>query len=108
VPFLRERIAIGYRVGREHFGASLAIAQSPETYLERFYFDTISYYEPALLAGIACVGADRLVLGSDAPFALGDLTRSVASIRGFTFLPERDRARILGMNAARFVSGEET
>jgi len=103
LPFLRERIAIGFRVGREHFGASLGIATSPEAYIEGFWLDTVSYYEPALLAGVACVGAERLVMGSDAPFAVGDLGRSVASIRGLTFLSERDRARILGENAERFL-----
>jgi len=67
------------------------------------YFDTISYYEPALLAGVACVGAERLVIGSDAPFAVGDLARSVREIRAFPFLPERDRQKILGENALRFL-----
>lgn len=42
-------------------------------------------------------------MGSDAPFAVGDLGRSVASIRGMTFLSERDRTRILGENAERFL-----
>jgi aminocarboxymuconate-semialdehyde decarboxylase len=103
LPFLRERIAIGFRVGREHFGAAFGLSESPETSIERFYFDTISYYEPALLAGLACVGAERLVIGSDAPFAVGDLARSVREIRAFSFLPQRDRAKILGENALRFL-----
>lgn len=105
LPALRERIAIGYRVGREHFGAAFPATQSPETAIERFWFDILSYYEPALLAGVACVGADRLVLGSDAPFAVGDLGRSVESVRAFTFLPTRDRSRILGENALSFLGG---
>ncbi|MFQ5961106.1 MAG: amidohydrolase family protein [Candidatus Methylomirabilales bacterium] len=105
LPFLRERIAIGYRVGREHFRASFGLSGDPEACLERFYFDTLSYYEPALVAGVACVGADRLVLGSDAPFAVGDLARSVESIRRFSFLPTGDRAKILGENALRFLQG---
>lgn len=103
LPFLRERIAIGFRVGKEHFGAAFGASGPPEASIERFYFDSISYYEPALLAGIACVGADRIVIGSDAPFAVGDLERSVASIKTFAFLPERDRAKILGENALRFL-----
>jgi aminocarboxymuconate-semialdehyde decarboxylase len=103
LPFLRERIAIGFRVGKEHFGAAFRATGSPESAIERFWFDTISYYAPALLAGLACVGADRLVIGSDAPFAVGDLARSVREIRSFAFLPERDRTKILGDNALRFV-----
>jgi predicted TIM-barrel fold metal-dependent hydrolase len=62
-----------------------------------------TYYEPALLAGLACVGADRRVIGSDAPFAVGDLARSVREIRAFPFLPERDRRKILGDNALCFL-----
>jgi predicted TIM-barrel fold metal-dependent hydrolase len=49
------------------------------------------------------VGADRLVIGSDAPFAVGDLARSVQEIRAFAFLPRRDRDKILGDNALRFL-----
>lgn len=107
LPFLRERIAIGFRVGREHFGAAFKATGSPEAAIERFYFDSISYYAPALLAGIACVGAERIVIGSDAPFAVGDLERSVREIREFTFLPERDRAKILAENALRFLGLEK-
>ena len=103
LPYLRERIALGFRVGREHFGAAYGLTGSPEASIERLYFDTISYYEPALLAGLACVGADRLVIGSDAPFAVGDLARSVREIRAFPFLPERDRRKILGDNALCFL-----
>ncbi len=105
LPFLKERIAIGFRVGREHFGADMPIATSPETYLERFWLDSVSYYDPALLAGIACVGVEHIVMGSDAPFAIGDLARSVESIRSLTALPARDRGRILGANAEAFLKG---
>lgn len=107
LPFLRERIAIGFRVGKEHFGAAFKASARAEASIERFYFDTISYYEPALLAGLACVGVDRLVIGSDAPFAVGDLARSVGEIRAFSFLPERDRHKILGENALRFLGLEK-
>jgi aminocarboxymuconate-semialdehyde decarboxylase len=105
LPFLRERVLTGYRVGREHFGAAMAIAASPETSLERFWLDSVSYYEPAMLAGIACVGVDHVVMGSDAPFPVGDLARSVQSIRALTALPVRDRERILGANAIAFLQG---
>ena len=105
LPFLRERLVLGWQVGRAAFGASYGITESPEVYLERFWFDVISYYEPALLAGVACVGARRLVIGSDAPFAVGDLARSIASIRTFEFLPHRDRTRILGANALDYLEG---
>jgi len=104
LPFLRERVVIGYQVGAV-FGAGITITKSPEAYLERFWLDSVSYYDPAMLCGIAAVGADRIVLGSDAPFAVGDLARSVASIRALTVLPARDRERILGENAEMFLEG---
>jgi len=44
-------------------------------------------------------------IGSDAPFAVGSLARSIASIREFEFLPKRDRERILGANAKAFLDG---
>lgn len=105
LPALRERLVIGWQVGREAFGASFKITRSPEHDLELLWFDTLSYYAPALLAGIACVGADRLLVGSDAPFAVGDLARSVTEIEGFAFLTTRDRTRILGENALRYLQG---
>jgi aminocarboxymuconate-semialdehyde decarboxylase len=105
LPALRERLVIGWQVGREAFGASFKITRSPEHDLELLWFDTLSYYAPALLAGIACVGADRLLIGSDAPFAVGDLARSVTEIEDFAFLTTRDRARILGENALRYLGG---
>ena len=102
LPFLRERIVIGHRVSTV-FGAAMAITESPEKYLERFWLDSVSYYDPAMMAGIACVGAPHIVLGSDAPFAVGDLGRSVASIRGLTFLSEGEREAILGPNALEWL-----
>jgi predicted TIM-barrel fold metal-dependent hydrolase len=59
----------------------------------------------ALLCGVAAVGADRIVMGSDAPFAVGDLARSVEAIRALSVLPVRDRERILGENALAFLAG---
>lgn len=103
LPFLRERLAIGFRVGSEHFGAKFKATSRLETLIERFWFDNLCYYAPAFLAGLACVGVDRIVIGSDAPFVVGDLKRSVQDIRDFTFLPERDRAKILGENALKFL-----
>jgi len=104
LPFLRERIVIGYRV-REHFGVAMAITESPEAYLRRFWLDSVSYYDPAMAAGIDCVGLEHIVMGSDAPFAVGDLRRSVESIRGLAFLSAADRERILGPNAEAFLTG---
>lgn len=56
-----------------------------------------------MLCVLACVGSDRVVLGSDAPFPVGQLRRSVEFIRRCEFLTEAEREKILGGNAARFL-----
>ena len=49
-----------------------SIAQSPEVYAKRFYYDTI-VFDPAALAHIIhSFGAAQIVVGSDYPFNLGD------------------------------------
>lgn len=79
-PRLPARLIVGFR---EHVGADMPIAASPEPCLERFWLDSVSYCDPALLLGIACVGVEHIVMGSDAPFAIGALrarwSRSAAS-----------------------------
>jgi aminocarboxymuconate-semialdehyde decarboxylase len=75
-------------------GASL-----PSGYLRRFHYDTLVQF-PAALAYLAqVVGADRVLLGSDHPFWLGDPepTRIVRDAD----LPPAAAAAILGDNAAR-------
>jgi aminocarboxymuconate-semialdehyde decarboxylase len=75
-------------------GASL-----PSGYLRRFHYDTLVQF-PAALAYLAqVVGADRVLLGSDHPFWLGDPepTRIVREAD----LPPAAAAAILGDNAAR-------
>ena len=36
------KAAIGFRVGKEHFGAAFGATGTPEASIERFYFDSIS------------------------------------------------------------------
>jgi len=65
----------------------------------RLYFDSV-VFDPAVLEFlVARAGPDRVLLGSDYPFPIGDLTpRDVVERAG---LPAGDRGRILGGNAAR-------
>jgi aminocarboxymuconate-semialdehyde decarboxylase len=73
--------------------------QPPSTYLKRFWFDTC-VFDPVLVARLVeTVGADRVMLGSDYPFDMGDDdpvgTFDKAGITG------ADRQRIVYGNAAR-------
>ena len=74
-------------------------AQPPSTYLRRFYYDTLLQRSEALayLAGI--VGHDRVLLGSDHPFWLGD-PEPLGVVREARLGAEAEAA-ILGGNAVR-------
>ena len=50
------------------------LTESPEDSLRRFFFDTVVHDAGLLKILVETVGADRVVLGSDHPFDMGDLT----------------------------------
>ena len=80
------------------------LRESPEESLRRFYYDTV-VHDPELLRGLVeAVGADRVVLGSDHPFDMGDL-RPADTVR-FAALAPSDEAAVLGGNAARLLGLE--
>ena len=74
----------------------------PSHYLNRFSVDTVVFAEPALRLLVDTVGAERVMLGSDYPYPLGE--RPVGHlVRRASFLSEPARAQLLGGNAARFL-----
>jgi len=75
------------------------IRLKPSEYLKQLYFDTIVHSVSALQYLVKVVGADRVVIGTDYPMAMGDF-EPVCKVRQLQ-LPEIDRAQILGANAAR-------
>jgi aminocarboxymuconate-semialdehyde decarboxylase len=74
-------------------------AQRPSEYLSRLYFDSIVHSVPALQYLVEVAGADRVVVGTDYPMAMGDF-QSVAKVNQL-HLSEAQRSQILGGNAAR-------
>ena len=48
------------------------INKAPSEYLESFYLDTITHDEDALHFAIRKMGIDRMALGTDYPFPLGE------------------------------------
>ena len=102
LPYLQERLDIGWRTSQV-FGGEARLPRPPSDYFRRFYLDCLSYSDPALLCALALYGADHIVLGSDAPFPVGDLQRSVDYIRSFAFAVEQDRQKMLGGTAARLL-----
>jgi len=94
LPYQIGRLAHGYAVRKE---PKVNNASSPRDLLRRFYFDALTHDDKALEFLISQVGADRVTLGTDAPFDMGEenpLTR-LDAVHG---LSDTDRARVLGLN----------
>jgi aminocarboxymuconate-semialdehyde decarboxylase len=85
LPRLKMLLAHGggfapYQVGRFVHGHKVRpetrahTASSAKDMLKRFYFDTITHDPQALRYLVELVGAERIVLGTDSPFDMGDET----------------------------------
>ncbi|MFQ5912997.1 MAG: amidohydrolase family protein [Nitrospinota bacterium] len=75
---------------------------APEDYLRRLHFDTIVLSAPTLRYVIDRVGTERLFLGSDHPFGVGD-PDPVSSVEALN-LPPDQAAAVLEGNARRLLN----
>ncbi|HUX22420.1 MAG TPA: amidohydrolase family protein [Spirochaetia bacterium] len=84
--------------------AKARLTGSIDDSFKRFHFDTVTH-DPELLRGLVeYVGADRVLLGSDYPFDMGNY-RAVEEVRGIG-LGRAETEAILGGNAARLIGLE--
>lgn len=97
IPYIRGRLEHGFKVRSE---PKVKISYPPSEYLKLLYFDTVSHYTPALLYLIETIGVDRVLMGSDYPFDMGD-PNPVSTIKNLE-LDSVLKKKILGKNAARF------
>jgi aminocarboxymuconate-semialdehyde decarboxylase len=74
----------------------------PSRYLGRFYVDSIVFDHRALRLLVDTVGLDRVVIGSDYPYPLGERPAGNV-VRRAEFLTDRQRRRILRDNAEVFL-----
>jgi aminocarboxymuconate-semialdehyde decarboxylase len=74
----------------------------PSEYLSMFYLDTVVFAEDQLAYLIEKYGADRIVIGTDYPFDMGeyDPVEHVYQANGIT---ESDREKICGLNAFKLM-----
>lgn len=72
------------------------IAREPSHYLKQLWFDSLVFDRSQLDYLVATYGADRICLGSDYPFDMGE-PDPVDFVSG---LKEAARAQVLGRNAA--------
>jgi len=78
------------------------IKKKPSSYLEKFYFDTITF-DPGMLKNlIDRFGADHVMLGTDYPYDMGedDPVGLINSVKG---LKKIDKDLIMGSNAAKLL-----
>jgi aminocarboxymuconate-semialdehyde decarboxylase len=98
-----------YQIGRQDRGfearpevTALNIESPPSTFLRRFYYDTVVHSPEALRFLVERVGGDRVVLGSDYPFPMGDPEPVNTVLKAA--LDDATTAGLLGRNALRALS----
>lgn len=93
MPYQIGRFDKGYRERKE----SRTCENLPSSYLNRFYFDTLTFSPKPLEFLVNLAGEDNVVLGSDYPFDMGTLT-PVDIVNECNF-SEQVKAKILSKNA---------
>jgi len=75
-------------------------AHPPSHYCDRFSVDSAVFDQRALRLLVEVMGEDRVMLGSDSPFPLGEL--AVGKLVRESGMPAASQQKLLGGNAARF------
>jgi aminocarboxymuconate-semialdehyde decarboxylase len=79
--------------------------KSPRHYLGKFYLDSLVHDADMLRYLVRLVGAERIALGSDYPFPLGE-NEPGRLIESLTDLSETTRRRMLAGTALEFLGVE--
>jgi aminocarboxymuconate-semialdehyde decarboxylase len=95
VPYQAGRWVHGWKVRPE---PQVHLKQSPEPWIDRFYYDTILHAKPQLEFLVDSVGPSRVMLGSDYPYDMGtgECVRQVNALS----ISDADKAIVLGGLAA--------
>lgn len=100
LPYGIGRLLLRTGQGRDSDGS---LREPPDLYLRRFWYDCLIHDEHALEFLVRRVGADRIMIGTDHPFA-GDIPGgAVKWVRGHGTLTTREKEMIAGGNAHRFL-----
>jgi aminocarboxymuconate-semialdehyde decarboxylase len=94
VPYQAGRWVHGWQVRPE---PKLHLQQSPEPWIDRFYYDTILHSTGSLEFLVDAAGPARVLLGSDYPYDMGT-GECVRQVRALA-IPEADKAMMLGGQA---------
>jgi aminocarboxymuconate-semialdehyde decarboxylase len=82
--------------------ARTALRRAPRRSLAKLYFDTIVFDREQLRHLVNLWGADHVVVGTDYPYDMGWYDPR-GFVDGCAFLTDADRAKIMGLNAARLL-----
>lgn len=99
MPYIGGRWDHGWRVMEQ----AHSVPEPPSEYVRRLYFDTLVHCDLARAYLVDLVGADRVVLGSDYPFAMGD-DDPVRTLLDSVGIAPHAKETILGASAARLLS----
>lgn len=99
IAMLLGRIDHAWRVRTE---AHIATPHPPSEYIQRCYFDSISHSRESLDLLLRYVPVNRVLLGSDYPWDMGD-TEPVRSLPFLASLDAGSRAMVLGGNAVELL-----
>ena len=99
IPYQGGRWVHGWQVRPE---PKLHLKHSPQPYLDRFRYDTITHSKAALEFLVSSAGANRVFLGSDYPYDMGT-GECVRQVRAAA-MSAADRDTILGSHAAAILS----
>lgn len=104
LPFLRGRLNLAYSAPEhEHNPDCHAfISKPPGDYFDQLYFDTVVGSPESLHFLIDTLGADRVVLGTDDPFEIGDTGGRVA-LPTLRERSDEDSEQILGGTLSRLL-----
>jgi aminocarboxymuconate-semialdehyde decarboxylase len=98
-PFWLGRMENAWHKRRDVIGVS---EYPPSHYAGRFYVDSVVFDERALRLLVDTVGVDRVLVGSDYPYPLGERPAG-GVVRSAGFLDEAARDKILDGNARTFL-----
>jgi predicted TIM-barrel fold metal-dependent hydrolase len=95
LPYLIGRIDNQFNINAE---CRQKISKLPSEYFKSIYVDTAqSFYEPALMCAFSLLGPEKVLFGTDYPFADLENSRKFVSAT----IPREYRAKVLCENAQR-------
>jgi aminocarboxymuconate-semialdehyde decarboxylase len=87
---------------RARADARVVVKKKPSSYLNKFYFDTLTFDATLLDSMIARYGVAKVLLGTDYPYDMGD-DDPIKLIQSVAGLSVAEQDKIMGGNAARLL-----